>query len=740
MNTPSRLARISQLSEDTRHGLDASELTPDELAALLARAGDRVLVMDAECQLHKHSPGGDGPPPTEDPAVPDGDRAALRAAIQSCLEDGRTREVGYRVEHPDDERHCTARVQPTGHHAVLLTIRDMTALSTWRGTDAIISNLASRLTNSAPSEIDATIRDGLAEVGACCQASRASLYLFTDEQAQLVNAYHWQGATLAIASAVSHGDRLPSRQLTGLLQRLRRGDVVLEDGTERSDGDDEHKRILADRGTCAFAAAPVFHSAELQGFLWADDMDGPHRWSTEQLHLLARAADLFATALQRRHSEQRLFRLAYYDQLTGLPNRLLLRTRLQTQLRTRETPFALVLIDLDDASTLNDLLGHDVGDLLLRTLSDRLRTFATDGETVARWGGDAFMLTVPLDGDDLASAAERLAAVRRSLAAPMVVDGHELRVSSCMGMACHPRHTSNVDEMIRFAELALGRARSQGRDSLVVFDVDMKRRAAHRNRIEHRLRHAVETEAFDLHYQPQFSAVTGQLVGAEALIRWYDPELGLVPPNRFIDMAEDTGMIVAIGDWLAGRACRDLAEWRRAGLHVPCVAVNVSGQQLLDDHLPTTLERALSQHHLPPSAVELEITESALMEQQDVSLPLLRQLRELGIGIAMDDFGTGYSSLSQIKHLPLSKLKIDQSFIQDIFRNPDDRAIVAAIIAMAQQLELKVVAEGVETREQLLYLRRQGCDIVQGHFHGRAAAPATFLRRLQRTGIGETGA
>ncbi|QIT57023.1 sensor domain-containing phosphodiesterase [Aquisalimonas sp. 2447] len=725
----------NQGDANDEHALDGS-LTANELAALLDGIREQIAIVDAAGRPRKRPNRDTQVLPVDDTAVPETERRALRDAIRECAELGVPRDTDYRVHTGQRTTRRHARLRPTGDGCVLLAWQDaataegtIPALSRRYQIETLLARIADNLTNATPDGIDAAIDAALAEAGRECGADLAHVYQIADSHRHLRNSHHWRRSSATGGQAPYR--RLPLRTLPWVMQSMREGSALPVNRADHLPAAARHERaLLAERDIQSLLAVPVTFSGELHGLIGFETVTPHDGWSRDTIYLARRLGELVAAALQRKQSEQRIFRLAYFDQLTGLPNRLLLRSRLSTLLRLRRRPFGLVLIDLDDASILNDLMGHDVGDLLLRTLSSRLQQFAGTGEILARWGGDAFMLTVPLDDDQPSRTAERLAALRHALSAPVHIDSHQIRVSSCMGMATHPRHTSEVDEMIRFAEIALNQAKRQGRDSMVVFDAEMQRRAARRNRVERRLREAVEARAFDLHYQPQVCLRSGELCGAEALIRWYDEELGQVAPDRFIDLAEETGLILPMGEWLVERACSDLARWHSQGLNVPRVAINVAGPQLLDDQLTTVLERELRRNGLPASALELEITESALMQHREPSLQLLHRLRELGIGIAVDDFGTGYSSLSQIKHLPVSKLKIDRSFIQDIFADPDDRAIVTAIIAMARQLELQVVAEGVETMQQLAFLREQRCDMVQGYIYGHAAAPTTFLRRM----------
>ncbi len=726
----------NQAAVDTDNTL-AAPLTAAEAAALLDGLREQVVIVDRAGEPCKQPTESAEDMPTRNTTVPEADRKALLQVVRDCAERGSSHDVTFRIRQDDHFARGQARVRATGNGQVLIAwCATIPAAGTVRASnnryrvEDLLMRWSETLANAAPDGIDTAVDTVLGEAARDSGVDLAQIYQVSDDHRQLRNSHSWRWRGIAGAQAAHR--RLPARALPWVLAGMRRGETLQVRGPADFPEQAARDRALySERGVHSLLAVPLVYSGELRGLMTFETVTDKGEWSHEAVYLARRLGDLVAAALQRKQSEERIFRLAYYDQLTGLPNRVLLRSRLHRLLRLRRRPFGLVLIDLDDASILNDVMGHDVGDLLLRTLSNRLEKFAGSGEILARWGGDAFMLTVPLDDDPRMTTA-RLTALRKGLAAPVLVDGHELRISSCMGMAEHPRHTSEVDEMIRFTEIALNQAKHQGRGSLVVFDSEMQHRAARRNHVERRLREAVESQAFDLHYQPQMCARTGELLGAEALIRWYDEELGQVAPDRFIDLAEETGLILPMGEWLVQRACADLSRWRTQGLWIARLAINVAGPQLLDDQFPYVLERELHQHGLPADALELEITESALMHHHEPGLALLHRLRELGIGIAVDDFGTGYSSLGQIKHLPVSKLKIDRSFIQDIFADPDDRAIVTAIIAMAHQLGLQVVAEGVENRDQLLFLREQGCDMIQGYIHGRAAAPTTFLRRMLR--------
>ncbi|MFO7859531.1 MAG: EAL domain-containing protein [Ectothiorhodospiraceae bacterium] len=705
-----------------------------ELNALLACTNDHVFVVDSHGTVHRRSPGNDNPSPLDDPTVPPADQQALQEAVTACLGEGGPREVSY-IRQVDGApyHHCRARLARAGTDRVLLAVDPGSApgvqearLANGYAVERLFGSLSRAFINVSPDQIDPAIATALEQTAVYCGAARAYIYELREDGHTLVCHHAWRRDREDTTPAPP--STLDSAEQQAYLDELRNGSPLRFPGPYgEAAGLPE---CLREQGVSTAILAPVAYSGTLRGFLGVDSPDPNPGWAADEVHVAARVSELLASALQRKRSEQHILRLAYYDSLTGLPNRQLLRRHLTDRLAKTDTPLALALVDLDDASTLNDVMGHALGDELLCAVSERLQGFVGRGELLARWGGDAFMLTLCLPDDDRPDVVESaLDDIRRLLSAPVAVADHELRISACLGAACYPRHGGEINELIRFTELALDDAKDRGRDSVSVFQAPMEHQALCRSRIEHRLRIALEEHHFTLHYQPQITLATDGLAGLEGLIRWFDPVLGEVLPDRFIELAEATGLIVPIGQWVIEQACRDLAAWRAHGLEVPVVAINIAVQQLLDPELPETLRRTLAHYGVPGEALELEITESALMDREASAIACLQQLRALGVGLAVDDFGTGYSSLRQIKQLPITKLKIDRSFIHDILSDADDRAIVVAVIAMAHQLGLPVVAEGVEHSEQLDLLRRHGCDIIQGHLHGPADTPGAVLHR-----------
>jgi diguanylate cyclase (GGDEF)-like protein len=439
-------------------------------------------------------------------------------------------------------------------------------------------------------------------------------------------------------------------------------------------------------------------------------------------------------AMDRNRTEEHAAYLARFDAMTGLPNRTVFRERLQAALeaaREADASVSLILLDLDRYKTINDSLGHEVGDRLLQAVAARLERCAEGGD-VARLGGDEFALIVPA-GDAADAAGNRARAILDALSKPFNVDGHEVFVTPSIGTSRFPDGGPGAEDLIRNAEVAMYQAKERGRNNLQAFAPEMARPASERVRLETALRHALSRDEFVLFYQPQLDLASGQVMGLEALLRWHHPHLGLVPPARFITLAEETGLIVPIGEWVLATACAQNRVWLDAGLPPLRVVVNLSARQFRQETLAMEVTRALADSGMPADSLALEITEGALMEDTRRNDTLLAELKGIGVRISIDDFGVGYSSLSYLKRFPVDILKLDRSFVKDLASDPGDVAITRAVIALARGLKLAVIAEGVETRAQLDILRAEGCDGVQGYLVSRPL-PARRVERMLRGG------
>jgi len=435
----------------------------------------------------------------------------------------------------------------------------------------------------------------------------------------------------------------------------------------------------------------------------------------------------------RKLTEQRVHHVAQHDVLTGLPNRSLLQDRLGQAVAwsaRNGRPVWVMLIDLDRFKYVNDSMGHKAGDVLLMTVAARLRNALRDTDTVARLSGDEFVVILSEHSEPL--TPEIVQRVMDSVAQPVLLGSREFFVTCSVGVAVYPSDGTPSDSLIEHADIAMYRAKKLGRNNFQFYTPAMNEESVERVRIESGLRSALERNEFVLHYQPQVDLQSGRVVGMEALIRWQHPELGMVPPSRFVGVAEDTGLIVPIGAWVMRTACAQNKAWQAAGLGSLRVAVNLSARQFSAADLLPGIEAALRDTGLDPSCLELELTESLFMGDITPAVELLHRMKALGVTLSIDDFGTGYSSFSYLSRFPIDVLKIDRSFVSDITHDANDAAIVDSIIALAHNLRLSVIAEGVETAEQLDYLRRQGCDEMQGYYFSRPLPAHEFEQLLHQ--------
>jgi diguanylate cyclase (GGDEF)-like protein/PAS domain S-box-containing protein len=441
---------------------------------------------------------------------------------------------------------------------------------------------------------------------------------------------------------------------------------------------------------------------------------------------------IFSDSTARKQTEERLRVLAYHDTLTGLPNRALFQNLLQRALakaQRNQRSAAILFVDLDRFKNVNDTLGHAAGDQLLKDAAVRLRANLRESDTIARLGGDEFAVMLEEVGHhvDVATVAQKLLG---ALAAPYAVLGQQVYCTGSIGISVFPNDGAALDELLKHADAALYRAKEQGRNAYMFYTADMYAAAMRRLELENSLRLALERDEFQVFFQPRVALATGQVQGMEALLRWQHPEFGLVSPGHFIDLAEETGLIVPIGEWVLRAAAIQARAWQLAGFPRLRLSVNVSGRQFKQANIVEAVAGALQQSGLAADDLELELTESILLPGAAEAVAKLEQLRAMGVHLSIDDFGTGYSSLDYLKRLPVNRLKIDRSFVRGIATQIDDGAIVRAIIDMAHDLKLKVTAEGVETAEQLGFLQAYHCDEIQGFYFGPPAPPDEFVKFL----------
>ncbi len=440
---------------------------------------------------------------------------------------------------------------------------------------------------------------------------------------------------------------------------------------------------------------------------------------------------IYEDVTEAKLAQQRIERLAYTDNLTGLCNRpAFIRNLDERFARDSNTPVCLLLVDIDNFKRINDSLGHQTGDKLLISLARRLRNSLSPSDGLARFASNEF--AVLLDDTDLQAGRKTASQLLMTLDKPMFVDNQLISITGSVGVACAPLHGCDPQTLMRNAGLALHKAKANGKDQVQVFTETLNAEASYKLFVENNLRRALTQNELEVFYQPKLCLCSGRLLGMEALLRWNHPKNGMIRPDQFISVAEETGLIIPIGKWVARQACRMSRQLSASGLGDLQVAINVSPKQFTDPDLVTSIATILKEEQLPASLLELELTEGLLLEADDDTRLQLDQLKQLGVTLAMDDFGTGYSSLSYLKKFPIDILKIDRSFINDIPDNQSDMEITSAVIAMAHNLKLKVVAEGIETPAQLAFLRRHRCDVGQGYLFDRPIPGSQLIEKLKR--------
>ena len=525
----------------------------------------------------------------------------------------------------------------------------------------------------------------------------------------------------------------------GMRRVLRQGRPhVAQDLAAEERGIPFRKAALA-RGARSLASLPLRVDGRVAGalLLYAGERDA---FDAGELALAGQLADSIAFALAYIEKEEQLHYLASYDVLTKSANRNLLHDRLAQAIALagrQGRQVAVIFVDVDNFKYVNDSLGHRAGDLLLKTVTERLGSCVRDVDTIARHGGDEFVVVLP-DQSSEEQAGQIIQRILTAIAQPLVIDGQELSITCSLGASFYPQDGADGETLLKNADAAMYRAKELGRNTFQFYGKDINTRVSERLGMETSLRRAIERNELILRYQPQINLTTGRIFGAEALIRWRHPKLGTVPPERFIPLAEETGLIDAIGEWVLRTACAQNKAWQDARLPKIVVSVNLSARQFRQKGFAESISRVLRETGLPSRYLGLELTEGLVMHDTAAGVPILENLKKMGVNLSIDDFGTGYSSLSYLKRFPIDELKIDQSFVRDVMVDPNDATIAKAIIALALELNLKVTAEGVETEKHIAFLQQHRCDQAQGFYFSRPLPSHEFGALLEQSTLHAT--
>jgi diguanylate cyclase (GGDEF)-like protein/PAS domain S-box-containing protein len=497
----------------------------------------------------------------------------------------------------------------------------------------------------------------------------------------------------------------------------------------------DYRELVAPYGYRSCWSTPILsHRGEPLGAfaMYSKEVRAP---GPAEMRLVAAATRLAGIAIERRRAEERIHYMANHDALTGLPNRALLKDRLQQAMHFAEKYdrwASLALVDIDNFKLINDSLGHGAGDELLKFIAKRMVELVRPTDTVVRLGANEFAVLLADQAKDAELVTAMLQDLRAAIAAPVEIAGHALQVTSSIGVAHYPKDGGDVETLLANAASAMYRAKERGRDNFQFYTPALNAKVHEKFLLQEELRKALEREEFHLLYQPQVDLRSGRIFAVEALIRWRHPEMGLVSPDRFIPAAEESGLIAPIGDWVLREAARQNKAWQAAGLAPIVVSVNVSARQFKERNWVCQVVEALNESGLEPKYLELELTESLIMQDVEQAIATMKQLQSLGVRLSIDDFGTGYSSLSALKSFPVARLKIDKSFVRDLAHDENDRAVATAVISLGQKLNLRVIAEGVETDAQLAFLRDNNCDEMQGYLFSKPALPEEIAKMLKR--------
>ncbi len=594
----------------------------------------------------------------------------------------------------------------------------------------LVAIFVSTLSRVEPENVEEILDESLEILSTHFEANQILIYRFDARQECLRKVAGWHSPSLSRPPVSPLSISVSSMPYVWTALRSFEA-VVVSSLDDLPDMAESERLRLASEGVCSFIKVPMVYRGKVDGLLALDSVGVRRIWPSGSVTLLKVIAEIISNALSRRETDQKLYSLAHYDTLTGLSNRLLFRTRLADAMARAQASggqVTLLYLDVDNFKRINDSLGHGAGDLLLRGIGQRLNKAVRQSDVVARLGGDEFAILVEgrLDQAGLASFATKLLA---AMAPPMHIDGQEIFVSISIGLATYPTSTDDIDELIKFADMAMYSAKKDGRNRFSFYSDKLNTAAGARIALESDLNYALERGEMEMHCQPQIWLENGALLGAEALIRWRRPRLGMAMPSEFLPVAESSNLIVDLSEWILSRACRNRLQWPPEMLHSR-ISINVSSRWLRHDRFVSSIFACLDRTGLDPAHLEIELTEEILLIDLEENIDRLKDLRSAGISIALDDFGIGCSSLTYLRNLPIDIVKIDQSFVRNLTSDTKDFAIVNAIVRLAHDLGLKVVAEGVETEGQRALLADIDCDAVQGFLISRAKTEQDFMNWL----------
>ena len=609
-----------------------------------------------------------------------------------------------------------------------------------------IAELSAEFVRLGIDDIDQGIIKGLQRIGRFAGADRCYVFTLRDH-ATLENTHEW--CAEGIKPRKNTAATLALSDLPWLLSAVKAGKpVLIPDTATVADVARAERQFFRAQGVLSCAIVPISLAGDIRGFIGFDSIRTARSWNDEVADMLNIAGDLFVSALERKLAEDRIWYHANYDSLTGLPNRRFLYEHLERALQADElyeVHGAILFLDLDEFKTINDSLGHAAGDSVLWEVAGRLTDWSKGEALAGRLGGDEFVVLFPNLGaskEESAEAALTMAKnIQHLLSQPYDVRGDLLHITASIGVALFPSAEDSADSILANADTAMYHAKDSGRNGVAFFDPRYQLAAKERLRFNNEIRQALTLDEMRLYYQPQINC-DGHIVGAEALVRWKHPYRGVIQPKSFISLAEETGLITEIDAWTLKQACLHLTRWSSTDEQTPHfvdrVAVNISPKFFHRPDFLVHVRQIINDTHADPTRLEFEITERVLMDSREDAINKMQHLRDLGIQFSIDDFGTGYSSLSYLKHLPIDKIKIDRSFVCGISTDANNAAIVEAIIAITNHFGLQVLAEGVETEEQVEFLKRQGVTMFQGHYYGHALAIDEFCRRWLSQGTDES--